>query len=141
MELSCIEELWSAYRDKGEASGYAFLAYRDDGQLLSYACFGHHPLTQSTFDLYWIAVDPAAQGRGIGHALLGRVEAEVRARGGRLLVIETSGTTAYAAARRLYETSGYRCEAVIHDFYAPGDDLVIFGKELASANQRKREVI
>lgn len=30
-ELSCVEELWSEYRDKGEASGYTFLAYRDDG--------------------------------------------------------------------------------------------------------------
>mgnify|MGYP001103856962 CR=1 FL=1 len=87
-------------------------------------------MTQGTFDLYWIAVDPAAQGRGIGHALLARVEAEVQARGGRLLVIETSGTLAYAAARRLYETSGFRCEAVIHDFYAPGDDLIIFGKKV-----------
>jgi len=75
-------------------------------------------------------VDPAAQGRGIGHALLARVEAEVQARGGRLLLIEKSGTSPYAPARRLYETSGYRREAVIHDFYAPGDDLIIFRKEL-----------
>jgi len=75
-------------------------------------------------------VDPAAQGRGIGHALLAQVEAEAQARGGRLLLIETSGSSLYAPARRLYETGGYRCEAVIHDFYAPGDDLIVFGKDL-----------
>jgi ribosomal protein S18 acetylase RimI-like enzyme len=75
-------------------------------------------------------VDPAAQRRGIGHALLARVEAEVQARGGRLLLVETSSTPAYTSARQLYETSGYRCEAIIHDFYAPGDDLVIFSKNL-----------
>lgn len=75
-------------------------------------------------------MDPAAQGRGIGRALLGRVEAEVQARGGRLLLIETSSTPAYAPARRLYESCGYCREAVIHDFYAPGDDLIIFWKEL-----------
>ena len=75
-------------------------------------------------------MDPAAQRRGIGHALLARVEAEVQARGGRLLLIETSSTAPYAPARRLYETSGYHCEAVIRDFYAPGDDLIIFRKEL-----------
>ena len=95
-----------------------------------YACFGPHPLTQGTYDLYWIVVDPTAQGHGIGHALLARVEAEVQARGGRLLLVETSGTPAYTAARRFYESSGYRCEATIHDFYAPGDDLVIFSKDL-----------
>jgi len=99
--------------------------------MLGYACFGSHPLTQGTYDLYWIVVDPVAQGRGIGHALLARVEAEVQARGGRLLLVETSGTPAYASARRLYETSGYRCEAIVHDFYAPGDDLLIFSKDLA----------
>jgi len=75
-------------------------------------------------------VDPKAQGRGIGHALLARVESEVQARGGRLLLIETSDTSAYASARRLYETSGYCLEAVVHDFYAPGDNLLIFAKNL-----------
>jgi ribosomal protein S18 acetylase RimI-like enzyme len=75
-------------------------------------------------------VDPKAQGRGIGHALLARAESKVRARGGRLLLIETSDTAAYASARRLYETSGYCLEAVVHDFYAPGDNLLIFAKNL-----------
>jgi ribosomal protein S18 acetylase RimI-like enzyme len=100
---------------------------------LGYACFGPHPLTQGTYDLYWIVVDPVAQGHGIGHALLAGVEAEVLARGGRLLLVETSSTSAYASARRLYETSGYRCEAIIHDFYAPGDNLLVFSKDLGQA--------
>lgn len=98
--------------------------------MLGYACFGPHPLTQGTFDLYWIAVDPTVRGRGIGRALLSQVEAEIQARAGRLLLIETSGTPAYTAARRLYETCGYPCEAIVHDFYAPGDDLLIFSKHL-----------
>jgi GNAT superfamily N-acetyltransferase len=132
-ELSCVEELWTAYRDKGQASGYAFLVYCEDGWTLGYACFGPHPLTQGTYDLYWIAVDPVAQGRGIGHALLAGVEAEVLARGGRMLLVETSSTPAYASARQLYEGSGYHYEAIIHDFYAPGDNLLIFSKDLGQA--------
>jgi ribosomal protein S18 acetylase RimI-like enzyme len=98
-----------------------------------YACFGPHPLTQGTYDLYWIVVDPVAQGHGIGHALLARVEAEVQARGGRMLLVETSSTPAYASARWFYESSGYRCEATVHDFYAPGDSLLIFSKDLAQS--------
>jgi ribosomal protein S18 acetylase RimI-like enzyme len=93
-----------------------------------YACFGPHPLTQGTYDLYWIAVDPALQGHGVGCALLSRAEAEVRARGGRLILVETSTTADYAPARRLYATCDFRLEATIHDFYAPGDDLLIFAK-------------
>ena len=64
----------------------------------------------------------------MGHALLTQVENEVRARRGRLLLVETSTTSAYALARHLYETSGYRCEAVIRNFYAPGDDLMVYVK-------------
>jgi hypothetical protein len=66
------------------------------------------------------------------------VEAEVQARGGRLLLVETSSTPAYTSARQLYETSGYRCEAIIHDFYAPGDDLVIFSKDLGHAQSLQK---
>lgn len=127
-EVACVQELWDAYLRQGEASGYVFLVYRNGDRLLGYACFGPHPLTEGTFDLYWIAVDPEARGQGVGHALLARVEDEVRARGGRMLLVETSGTPAYVPARRLYESCGYRFEAVIHDFYAPGDDLIVFGK-------------
>lgn len=139
-ELGCVEELWNAWQDKKEASGYSFLVYCDDDRVLGYACFGPHPLTEGTFDLYWIAVDPAAQGRGVGHALLNRVETEVREQGGRLLLIETSNTPVYASARRLYESSGYHREAIIHDFYAPGDNLLIFAKRLA-LSRRRREAL
>jgi ribosomal protein S18 acetylase RimI-like enzyme len=125
-EVSCVEELWNAYLDKGQASGYTFLVYRDGDRILGYACFGSHPLTEGTFDLYWIAVDPAARRRGIGRELLSRVEAEVQAQAGHLLVIETSGTPAYEPTRRFYEACGYSCEATIRDFYAVGDDLLIF---------------
>ena len=131
MELSCVEELWNEYLAKGEASGYNFLTFRDGDQVLGYACFGPHPLTQGTFDLYWIAVDPATQRRGVGRALLSRVEAEVRAQAGRLLLIETSGTPEYAPARRFYASCDYSCIATIPDFYAPGDDLLFFCRRLA----------
>jgi len=132
IDRECVAELWDSYLDKGEAaSGYAFRVYRNDGgRVLGFACFGPHPLTEGTFDLYWIAVDPDARRQGVGRALLSRVEAEVKARGGRLLVIETSGLPSYAPTRQFYESCGCRCEAVIRDFYAPGDDLVIFVKEL-----------
>jgi ribosomal protein S18 acetylase RimI-like enzyme len=129
--VTCVEELWNAYRDRGEQSGYTFLVYRNGDRLLGYACYGAHPLTQGTFDLYWIAVDPTARRQGIGRTLLSRVEDEVRSLAGRVLVIETSGTPPYAPTRQFYESCGYTREAVVRDFYAPGDDLVIFYKRLA----------
>jgi hypothetical protein len=74
----------------------------------------------------------------VGHVLLTQVENEIRARGGRLLLVETSATSGYALARHLYETSRYRCQAVIHDFYAPGDDLMVYVKDVG-ADQRGQE--
>ncbi len=114
-----------------------FLVCRNDAHTLGYACFGPRSLTDGAYDLYWIAVDPAAQGRGIGRALIARSEAEVQNRKGYLLLIETSSTPSYAAARHLYQSSGYRCEAVIHDFYGRGDHLQIFVKDLEHEPQRE----
>jgi len=134
VEVACVQELWNAYLQQSEASGYVFLVYRNGERVLGYACFGPHPLTEGTFDLYWIAVAPEARGQGIGHALLARVEDEVCARGGRMILVETSGTPAYAPARRLYEACGYRYEATVHEFYAPGDDLILFDKPIVVEN-------
>jgi len=129
-ELDCVAELWQDYLDHGKRSGYIFLVCRAAEEIQGYACFGPTALTKGTFDLYWIAVDPHSHGRGIGRALLTQVEAEVRARGGHLLLIETSNTPAYASARRLYERAGCTREAVIRDFYAIGDDLVLYSIRL-----------
>jgi ribosomal protein S18 acetylase RimI-like enzyme len=131
LERECVVELWSSYLAQGSSSGYEFLVYREESsQVLGYACYGPHPLTEGTYDLYWIAVLPEAGGRGIGRALLAEVERQVRRQGGRMLVIETSDTPAYAVARRLYETSGWVPQARIGDFYAPADSLVVFVKRL-----------
>ena len=107
--------------------------------MLGYACFGPNTLTAGTYDLYWIAVHPEARRHGIGHGLIARVEDEVRARGGRLILIDTSSTTSYAPARHLYRSCGYRREALVHDFYAPGDHLIIFSKSLTQQGRRQEE--
>jgi len=86
-------------------------------------------------------VKPEARGRGIGHALLRGAESEVRRRQGRLLLVETSSTAEYRLARRLYEGSGYRLEAVVRDFYSPGDDLVIYAKDLVVADAQRPSAV
>ena len=126
-EIDTVEELLREYRDKGaQASGYHFLSCRVDGRVLGFACYGPRALTQGAFDLYWIAADKAAQGRGVGGALLVRVAQEIKALGGRLIVAETSGRPEYAPTRRFYETHAYERAAAIADFYAPGDDVVVY---------------
>ncbi len=92
--------------------------------------FGDTPMTVGTFDLYWIATDPARQRQGVGAVLVRAMEAELRRRGARLVRVETSGTSGYEGTRAFYHRLDYRETARIPDFYRPGDDLVGFTKRL-----------
>ena len=120
-EKDTVRELWDE-----QEKGYNFLVAREGERILGYSCFGERALTEGTYDLFWIAVDPSARRLGVGKALMRATESEVQKRGGRLLVVETSGLDEYASTRAFYESVGYEKEAVIRDFYKAGDDLVIY---------------
>ncbi len=102
-----------------------------NGDIAGYECHGPTPLTEGTFDLYWIVVDPQAQKRGYGRRLLLAAEEDVARRGGRLLLIETSSQPSYDATIRFYKRNGYRLEARIHNFYRKGDDKLVLAKDIA----------
>ncbi|HEX4574716.1 MAG TPA: GNAT family N-acetyltransferase [Gemmatimonadales bacterium] len=109
---------------------YRFLGAYTGDELVGYACWGPTPGTQGTADLYWIVVDPAQQGQGVGTDLLRAVEATLVADRARLLVVETSSRAEYAPTRAFYERRGYAPAARLPGYYAPGDDLVIYLKDL-----------
>jgi ribosomal protein S18 acetylase RimI-like enzyme len=110
-------------------SSYSFVgAFAADDELVGYACYGPTPDTDRTFDLYWIAVDPEAQGSGGGTRLLNEVERRLVGLNARMLVVETSSRPEYAPTRAFYERRGYAEAARMREFYAPGDDRVIFTK-------------
>jgi ribosomal protein S18 acetylase RimI-like enzyme len=111
---------------KPQDSGYRFLVAESSGRTVGYSCFGEAPCTVGTYDLYWIAVDPALQGKGVGAALLRATEEAVRSAGGRMILVETASKPSYAATRAFYERNGYREVARVPDFYAPGDDKVVY---------------
>ncbi|HXE81925.1 MAG TPA: GNAT family N-acetyltransferase [Gemmatimonadales bacterium] len=109
---------------------YRFLGAFDGDELIGYACWGSTPGTVTTSDLYWIVVDRAKQGSGVGTQLLGEVERRLTADGRRLVVVETSSRSDYVPTRAFYEARGYTRAATIPAYYAPGDDLVIYTKDL-----------
>jgi ribosomal protein S18 acetylase RimI-like enzyme len=132
-EIAAVEELIGDYTAHGDASAYRFLSYRQGGCVVGFTCYGPRSLTQGTFDLYWICSASSTQNKGVGSALLRQTEQEIRAKGGRLVIVETSSLPAYEPARRFYESHGYRREAVITDFYAEGDSLVLYSKKVSSS--------
>jgi ribosomal protein S18 acetylase RimI-like enzyme len=110
---------------------YRALGAVADGVLAGWICWGPTPCTLGTYDLYWMAVDPARHGSGIGTALVGEMERRLTGVA-RLVVVETAGRPDYHPTRAFYEGRGYRRTAVIPDFYAPGDDQVVYTKRLVS---------
>jgi ribosomal protein S18 acetylase RimI-like enzyme len=108
---------------------YVALGATVDERLVGWICWGPTPCTLGTYDLYWMAVDPAAQAAGIGTALLREMEGRL-AGSARLIVVETAGRPDYRPTRAFYEARGYRKAAIIPDFYAPGDDQVVYVKAL-----------
>lgn len=109
---------------------YTVLAAERDGKVVGYICYGATPMTEGTFDLYWIASDPNVRGQGIGAALVSAMEGDLRRRNGRLIRVETSATEAYGPTRGFYKAMKYEEESRFRDFYKVGDDLIILKKKL-----------
>jgi ribosomal protein S18 acetylase RimI-like enzyme len=115
-----------ALTQKEQEDYHPFVLVEGDGTVVAYACFGKNAMTKSTFDLYWIATRADRMGKGCGRAMVSFVVEEVRRRGGRLLVIETSSQESYGSQRIFYEKIGCTLAAQLPDYYDEGDDKLIY---------------
>jgi ribosomal protein S18 acetylase RimI-like enzyme len=102
----------------------------DQDQAIGYICYGPTPMTQGTFDLYWIAVDPDFQEQGVGSKLLNFLEEMVKAEGGRLILADTSTIPHYEKTQNFYLKNGFKEVARIPDYYHPGNDRITFCRRL-----------
>ena len=118
---------------QGEAAGYEFIFADNEerpGTLCGYACFGPIPSRPGDYDLYWIAVAPSGQRHGLGRQLIAEVERRAASAGAVSMFIDTSGREQYLPTRSFYERMGYVAHEVVRDFYSPGDDKVVYRKQL-----------
>ena len=129
-EIEIAEELVQERLAKGLASGYYFVFAEADNRLLGYACFGPIPCTINRYDVYWIAIRNDLRGLGLGKELMARVEKQIKALAGERVYVETSGRDLYKPTHIFYKNCDYGQEAVIKDFYSPGDDKILFLKIL-----------
>ena len=132
-EVGTLQEVLDDYHHQAHAKE-GHLCYtlenKGDGQLQGFVYFAPEAMTVNTWALWWIVVRPGVQAKGLGGRMLKFAEDEIRRRGGRLLFIETSSQPLYDPTRRFYIKYHYEEHAVLKDYYAPGDSLVIFRKEL-----------
>jgi D-alanine-D-alanine ligase len=135
IEVEVAVELVEDRLQRGARSDYQFIFAEVGGRTVGYTCYGPIALTAGSYDLYWIAVDKKCQGQKIGQLLMQKVEERILEANGRNIYIETSSRPAYTATQGFYLRCGYHEEAVLKDFYSPGDDKVIYAKRLAGQRQ------
>jgi ribosomal protein S18 acetylase RimI-like enzyme len=128
-EVGVALEVFDASLNPNQAD-YESLGVEVNGRVAGWICWGPTPCTVGTFDMYWIAVDPSVHGAGLGSMLVAEMERRIHGRA-RLVVVETGGRKEYDPTRRFYLARGYQEAARVKDFYAPGDDQVIFVKRFS----------
>ena len=127
-EVKVALELIDLYLEYGINSDYHILVAEADNVATGYICFGPTPMTEGTWDIYWMAVDPQKQRQGTGRRLLECAEVSCSKAEGRMILIETSSKRDYERPRKFFESCGYEIIASIPDFYTPGDDKLVFQK-------------
>jgi ribosomal protein S18 acetylase RimI-like enzyme len=129
-EVGWAAEIVEAALARGTDAGYHFLFADGAACLEGFTCFGPIDGTDNRFDLYWIAVSPKAQGKGLGRRLLAETVSAARALDATHMFIDTSTRKDYAAARALYEALGFAHMGTLVDFYSDGDGKALFGRKL-----------
>jgi acetoin utilization deacetylase AcuC-like enzyme/GNAT superfamily N-acetyltransferase len=132
-EVDVAADLVTERLAKGARSGYHFILAERGSGLAGYACYGPIEGTQGSFDLFWIAVAPEEQHKGLGVQVFIRAETAMRKAGARRIYVDTSSSDRYAPTRGFYQRMGFVEETRLADFYAPGDAKAIYVKDLAPA--------
>jgi GNAT superfamily N-acetyltransferase len=131
IEIVALREVLDDYHAANHADNHFGIVLEDNGTHHGFAYFALAPMTERTWQLWWIAVRKDQQGQGIGGRMLRHVEDEIRTKHqGRLLFIETGSLPHYELTRRFYLKWGYEQHAILQDFYAAGDSMIVFRKSL-----------
>ena len=132
IEIVALREVLADYHATNHAHGHIAITLEEADGILGFAYYGPAAMTDGTWQLWWIAVAKGQQGRGGGGQLLRHVENDLRTKHqARVLFIETGSLPHYELTRRFYRKHGYEQHALLQDFYADGDSMVVFRKRLS----------
>lgn len=127
-EVVLADEVIDDYLFNPTESGYFILVAEIESKIGGYVCYGPTPITEGTWDIYWIAVDHTIQGKGIGKQLMEAAEQRIKEANGRLILVETSSKPGYEKTNAFYLRLNYKEACRIIDFYMIGDDQITYEK-------------
>jgi GNAT superfamily N-acetyltransferase len=131
MEVEALTEVFADYFAGNIDFGHRSITSDQNGMVMGFAYYAPASMTDRTWYLYWIAVRKDVQARGIGSELLRYVEKDIREQHkGRVLFIETGSLLHYEKTRQFYVKNHYETHALLKDYYADGDSMVVFRKAL-----------
>jgi len=110
------EDIWLSCLQNDEVIGFCYAV--------------PEPLTEGTWNMLAIAIQPENQGMGAGSVIIKELELLLKDGGHRILIVDTSGTQEFERTREFYRQNNYNEEARIRDFWSEGDDKIIFWKSL-----------
>ena len=123
-----LEEMISPFFDAPDGHERWLVCEDNNDGVIGFCYFRPEPLAEGTWNLLAIGFRDGHKGQGYGEALVAEVERALV--GERVLIVETSGLDQFDKTRHFYEKCGYQREAVIRDYWADGDDKVIYSKSL-----------
>ncbi|MFN0280739.1 MAG: GNAT family N-acetyltransferase [Kineosporiaceae bacterium] len=132
-DMAGFDEMLHGYLDGSLDQHRWIVSEGPTGRVDGAAYYAPEPFADRVWNLYFLAVQPRQHRSGIGTTLVSHVEHALRSAGehvARVLIVDTSSTDDYQAARRFYVRRGFDQEARVREFYGPGDDKVVFWKSL-----------
>jgi GNAT superfamily N-acetyltransferase len=129
-EVQALREVLDDYHEENHVYDHKAYLLQDKDQKLGFVYYAPAPMTEGTWQLWWIVVQNDLQGKGLGGRMLKHVEKHALELGGRVLFIETSSQEKYDPTRKFYLKYGYLLEARMRGFYAAGDDMMVYRKSL-----------
>jgi len=114
----------------GVSAGFDFVLAERDGRLVGCASFGRVGGTEGSFTLYWVAVEPTAQSKGLGSLLLEKAEAVMRSMAGVSVYADASTTEQHKSYRSFLVSMGFHEQTRLEGYYRKGESRIIFEKLL-----------
>lgn len=120
-----LDEMVISYFDNSSEDKW-FVAEIESGKAIAVAYCSPERMTDNTWNLLLIAVNKADHGSGIGKAFITFIKDQLTSLQARILIVETSGLSEFSATQQFYVKCGFSKVATIPEFYAEGDDKIVF---------------